>query len=127
MGADAMREAYAVPVARAVHFWTDIGRLRDSTQRLHQCSLEQTAYCCRWYDRADAERRPQKMTTENQAQWWIGFTCKQCHAPLAVQRSNDASKSAKPAARGWRVTCTSCGVTEYYEPGTPMLSIAVSN
>jgi RNase P subunit RPR2 len=67
------------------------------------------------------------MTTENQAQWWIGFTCKQCKAPLAVERSNDASKSGKRAARGWRVTCTSCGVTEYYEPGTPMLRMAVSN
>jgi hypothetical protein len=30
MGADAMREAYAVRVARAVHFWTDIGRLQDA-------------------------------------------------------------------------------------------------
>ena len=126
MGADAMREAYAVRVAFAVHFWTDIGR-QDSIQRPDQCSLEQTAHRCRCYDRLDPERRPQKMTTENQAQWWIGFTCKQCHAPLAVQRSNDASKSAKPAARGWRVTCTSCGVTEYYEPGTPMLRMAVSN
>ena len=81
---------------------------------------------CRWYDRADAERRPQKMTIENETQWWIGFTCRQCNAPLAVQRSNDTSKTAKHAARGWRVTCTCCGVTEYYEPGTPMLRMAVS-
>ena len=67
------------------------------------------------------------MTTEKQAQWWIGFACKQCKAPLAVQQSNDASKLAKKAERGWRVSCTSCGVTEYYEPGTPMVKMAVSN
>jgi RNase P subunit RPR2 len=67
------------------------------------------------------------MTTEKQSEWWMGFACKQCSAPLAVQQSNDASKSAKHAARGWRVTCTSCGVTEYYEPGTPMVRMTVSN
>jgi len=58
------------------------------------------------------------MTTDKQAEWWMGFACKQCGAPLAIQRSNDASKSGQHSARGWRVTCTSCGVTEYYGPGS---------
>jgi hypothetical protein len=68
-----------------------------------------------------------EMTTERQAEWWMGFACKKCGAPFAIQRSQDASKSGKQSARGWRVTCTSCGVTEYYEPGTPMVRITVSN
>jgi hypothetical protein len=45
----------------------------------------------------------------------------------AVQRSDDASKSDEHSARGWRVTCTGCGTTDYYEPGTPMVRITVSN
>ena len=54
---------------------------------------------------------------------WMGFACKKCGAPLAVQRSKGASKSGEKAARGWRVTCTGCGATEYYESGTPMIRI----
>jgi RNase P subunit RPR2 len=67
------------------------------------------------------------MTTDKQAEWWMGFSCKQCGAPLAIPRSNDASKSVNHSARGWRVTCTSCGVTEYYESGTPMVRMTVLN
>jgi hypothetical protein len=37
---------------------------------------------------------------------WMGFACRQCGAPLAVQRVTEASKSSDRAARGWRVTCT---------------------
>jgi RNase P subunit RPR2 len=67
------------------------------------------------------------MTAEKPGEWWVGFACKQCGAPFAVERSQDASKSGTHSAKGWRVTCTSCGVTEYYEPGTPMVRITVSN
>ena len=67
------------------------------------------------------------MTTEQQAEWWMGFACKQCGAPFAIEPSNDVSKSVKHSERGWRVTCTSCGVTEYYEPGTPMVRMTVLN
>jgi predicted nucleic-acid-binding Zn-ribbon protein len=79
------------------------------------------------------DRQPQvaacarEMMTDKQAEWWMGFACKKCGASLAVQRSNDASKSGQHPARGWRVTCTSCGVTEYYEPGTTMVRMTVSN
>jgi RNase P subunit RPR2 len=129
-----MREAYAVPAGLAVHFWTDIRRVQETAssapwERHFTTSAlwNRRRIAVDGTTRVDAERRLQKMTTESQTQWWVGFTCKQCTAPLAIQRSNDASKSAKQAARGWRVTCTSCGVTEYYEPGTPMLRMAVSN
>lgn len=97
MQANPMREAYAVPVALAVHFWTHIGRVQETassapwkpetrlardrrvidgavTKNPHsdtlvarltlpisrQCFLEQTAHRGRWYERADAERWPQK-------------------------------------------------------------------
>ena len=79
------------------------------------------------------DRRPQvaacarEMMTDKQAESWMGFACKQCGAPLAIQRSDDASKSGQHSARGWRVTCTSCGSTEYYEPGTPMVRMTVSH
>jgi len=65
------------------------------------------------------------MMTDKQVESWMGFPCKKCGAPLAIQRSTDASKSGQHSARGWRVTCTSCGVTEYYEPGTPMVRMTV--
>ena len=57
---------------------------------------------------------------------WIGFVCKECSAPLAVHKSENPSKDAERSARGWRVTCTGCGVTEYYEVGTPMVRITAS-
>lgn len=68
-----------------------------------------------------------EMMAEGRAEGWMGFACKKCDAPLAVQRSSSASKSGEHSARGWRVTCTACGETEYYEPGTPMARIIVSN
>jgi predicted nucleic-acid-binding Zn-ribbon protein len=67
-----------------------------------------------------------KVTGEKQ-KWWLGFACKKCGAPLAVQRLDDPSKSGALAAAGWRVTCPSCGVSEYYEPGTAMMKIKISN
>jgi RNase P subunit RPR2 len=74
------------------------------------------------------ERRQEEMTTEKQAEWWMGLACKKCGAPLAVQRLDDPSKSAAAiSAVGWRVSCTSCGETEYYPPGTQMLKIKASN
>ena len=64
---------------------------------------------------------------EVKAEGWVGFPCKKCGAPLAVQRSDKVSKSGERAVRGWRATCTACGATEYYEPGTPMVKITISN
>jgi hypothetical protein len=66
------------------------------------------------------------VTSEEKANEWMGFACAECGTPLAVQRSNTASKSGERAPRGWRVTCTGCGVTEYYEPGTAMVKITIS-
>ena len=60
------------------------------------------------------------------AEEWMGFACKKCGTPLAVQSVDEASESSGLAARGWRVTCTGCGATEYYEPGTPMVTITIS-
>jgi hypothetical protein len=57
---------------------------------------------------------------------WVGFVCKECGAPLAVHRSTTAAKTPAPSSRGWRVACTGCGVTEYYEVGTPMVRITAS-
>jgi hypothetical protein len=57
---------------------------------------------------------------------WVGFVCQECGAPLGVHRSNNSSKPGERSTRGWRVTCTGCGVTEFYEPGTPMVRITAS-
>jgi RNase P subunit RPR2 len=57
---------------------------------------------------------------------WAGFICKECGAPLAVVRSTTASNTPERSTRGWRVTCTGCGVTEYYAPGTAMVRITAS-
>jgi hypothetical protein len=57
---------------------------------------------------------------------WLGFVCKECGAPLAVHRSATAGKTSERSTRGWRVTCTGCGVTEYYELGTTMVRITAS-
>jgi RNase P subunit RPR2 len=70
--------------------------------------------------------QPRSPAKANEA-GWVGFICKECGAPLAVHRSANASTNApERSTRGWRVTCTGCGVTEYYEVGTPMVRIAVS-
>ena len=67
------------------------------------------------------------MNIQAKAEGWMGFTCKKCGTPLAVQRSNSESKSGETSGRGWRVTCTGCGETEYYQPGTPMVRITISS
>ena len=43
------------------------------------------------------------MTAEKQGEWWVGFACKRCGAPFAVQRSQDASKSG--TSFGERLAC----------------------
>jgi RNase P subunit RPR2 len=63
---------------------------------------------------------------ERRVEEWMGFACKKCGTPLAVERSSDASASGDLSPRGWRVACTACGETEYYEPRTPMVRIAIS-
>lgn len=64
---------------------------------------------------------------EKQAEWWMGFACQECGAPLAVRRLDDPSKSGPISAAGLRVPCPGCGVTGYYAPGTQMIKIQVSN
>jgi hypothetical protein len=59
-------------------------------------------------------------------QSWVGFLCKECGAPLAVHRSNNGSRPGERSLRGWRITCISCGVPDFYELGTPMLRIAAA-
>jgi hypothetical protein len=59
-------------------------------------------------------------------QGWVGFVCEECGAPLAVHRSTAAPDVAERSTRGWRVTCTGCGVTAYYELGTAMVRITAS-
>ena len=56
---------------------------------------------------------------------WVGFVCDKCGAPLPVCRSNGVAKVER-ASRGWRVTCTGCGITEYHEVGAAMVTIAAS-
>ncbi len=61
--------------------------------------------------------------TERSTEMWVGFECKDCGAPLGIHPSTNGSKPGERSARGWRVTCTSCGVTSFYEPGTEMARI----
>ena len=57
---------------------------------------------------------------------WMGFECPECGAPLGIHQSNNGSKPGEISARGWRVSCTSCGVTTFYVPGTTMVHIRAS-
>lgn len=57
---------------------------------------------------------------------WMGFVCKECGAPLAVHQATPGSKPGERSSRGWRVACTGCGVTAYYELGTPMVRITAT-
>jgi RNase P subunit RPR2 len=59
-------------------------------------------------------------------QAWVGFVCRDCGAPLAVHRSNNGSKAGERSLRGWRITCISCGVPDFYELGTEMVKITAS-
>ena len=57
---------------------------------------------------------------------WVGFVCRDCGAPLAVHRSNNGSRPGERSTRGWRITCISCGVPDFYELGTEMVRIAAT-
>lgn len=59
-------------------------------------------------------------------QSWVGFMCRDCGAPLAVHRSNNGSRAGERSTRGWRITCISCGVPDFYELGTAMVRIAAT-
>jgi RNase P subunit RPR2 len=63
---------------------------------------------------------------EKNTETWVGFECHECGAPLGIHQSNNGSKPGERSARGWRVTCTSCGVTTFYDPGTAMVRIKAS-
>lgn len=68
--------------------------------------------------------KPIAATADEQA--WVGFLCKDCGAPLAIHRSNNGSRSGERSTRGWRITCISCGVPDFYELGTAMVRITVT-
>ena len=57
---------------------------------------------------------------------WVGFVCKDCGAPFALHRSNNGSRRGERSTRGWRVTCPSCGVPDFYELGSPMMTITAA-
>ena len=59
-------------------------------------------------------------------QSWVGFMCRDCGAPLAVHRSNNGSRAGERSTRGWRITCISCGVPDFYELGTAMVKIVAT-
>jgi len=59
-------------------------------------------------------------------QTWVGFLCRDCGAPLALHRSNNGSRAGERSTRGWRVTCPSCGVSDFYELGSAMVRIAAT-
>ena len=59
-------------------------------------------------------------------QSWVGFICRDCGAPLAVHRSNNGSRPDERSTRGWRITCISCGVPDFYELGSAMVRITTT-
>lgn len=68
-------------------------------------------------------KKPPESETE---QSWVGFLCKECGAPLSVHRSNNGSRPGERSLRGWRITCISCGVPDFYELGSAMVRIAAT-
>lgn len=66
------------------------------------------------------------VATTADEQTWVGFVCKDCGAPLAIHRSNNGSRAGERSTRGWRITCISCGVPDFYELGTAMVRITVT-
>jgi hypothetical protein len=62
--------------------------------------------------------------SDNQS--WVGFVCRDCGAPLALHRSNNGSRPGERSLRGWRITCPSCGVPDFYELGTAMVRITAT-
>jgi hypothetical protein len=59
-------------------------------------------------------------------QSWVGFICRDCGAPLALHRSNNGSKPGERSTRGWRITCPSCGVPDFYDLGSAMVRITAT-
>ena len=67
-----------------------------------------------------------KVVAPSETESWVGFICRDCGAPLAVHRSNNGSRAGERSTRGWRITCISCGVPDFYELGTEMVRIAAA-
>jgi RNase P subunit RPR2 len=59
-------------------------------------------------------------------QSWMGFVCRDCGAPLAIHRAHNGSRAGDRSTRGWRITCISCGVPDFYELGTAMVKIVAT-
>jgi len=56
----------------------------------------------------------------------FGIRPDRADAPLAVHRSNNGSRAGERSTRGWRITCISCGVPDFYELGSAMVRIAAT-
>lgn len=69
---------------------------------------------------------PKKVDAVSEREAWVGFSCRDCGAPLAVHRSNNGSRPGERSTRGWRITCISCGVPDFYELGTAMIRITAT-
>ena len=79
------------------------------------------------FNNATTESATTKKATETGSeQSWVGFLCKECGAPLAIHRSNNGSRPGERSTRGWRITCISCGVPDFYELGSAMVRIAAT-
>ena len=79
------------------------------------------------FNNATTESATTKKATETASeQSWVGFLCRECGAPLAIHRSNNGSRPGERSTRGWRITCISCGVPDFYELGTAMVRIAAT-
>jgi RNase P subunit RPR2 len=74
----------------------------------------------------DASTPVKKVDPAATEQSWVGFLCKDCGAPLAIHRSNNGSRPGERSVRGWRITCISCGVPDFYELGTAMVRITAT-
>ena len=80
------------------------------------------------FNNAMTESAPAKKKVDDSEseQSWVGFLCRECGAPLAVHRSNNGSRAGERSLRGWRITCISCGVPDFYELGSAMVRIAAT-
>ena len=110
-------EAHAAvhaPESRIIKDGCELGALRGT--RLHALQF-----------REDSQEGWHEVMVDGKAEGWMGFACKECGTPSAVQRSDDASKSGEHSARGWACDLYRLWDDRLYEPGTPMVRITVSN
>ena len=63
------------------------------------------------------------MADEPSGEWWWGYACKGCGAPLAVEKTSSTGKrtSARSLA-SWRIQCA-CGHATVYGPSDRTIKI----